>query len=58
MHTGKPTGVAVSGTVIIVYIGVAYTRGRGGSTGQLRTLIPRGYLEYCDASRLRQLILV
>ena len=28
------------------------------STGQLRTLIPRGYLKYCEVSRLRQLILV
>ena len=27
------------------------------STGQLCTLIPRGYLEYCEVSGLRQLIL-
>ena len=26
------------------------------STGQLRTLIPRGYLEYCEVSGLRQRI--
>ena len=28
------------------------------STGQLLTLIPRGHLEYCEVSGLRQLILV
>ena len=28
------------------------------STGQLSTLIPRGHLEYCEVSRLRQVMLV
>ena len=33
------------GTVLVVYMGVTYTRG-GAKTGQLRPLIPRGDLGY------------
>ena len=66
-HTGKPTGVAVSHCItwfqtqlILAKCQIRYHSHLWDhrSTGQLRTLIPRGHLEYCEMSRLRQLILV
>ena len=64
MHTGKPTGVAVSHCItwfqtqlILTTCQVRY-HSHCGIIIALDTLIPRGYLEYFKVSRLRQLILV
>ena len=67
MHTGKPTGVAVSHCITWSQTQLIFTTCQiryhshlwdHRSTGQLCTLFSRGGLEYHMMSRVRQLILV